>query len=73
MARINGDDCWLYGAIDPETSEILQLRLFSMKTKQTTRWFLANFHRRYRLDNVEFFINGADHLMNIFDKNGYRF
>ena len=37
VIRINGDDYWLYGAVDPETSEILQFRLFPTTTKQTTR------------------------------------
>ena len=44
VIRINGNDCWLYGAVDPKTSEILQFRLFPMMTKQTTRWFLAKLH-----------------------------
>jgi transposase-like protein len=37
MIRINGNDYWLYGAIDPETNEILQFRPFPTTTKQTTR------------------------------------
>jgi transposase-like protein len=59
VIRIDGDDCWLYGTVDPETNEILQLRLFPT-TKQTTRWFLADLHRRYRLDDVEFLVDAAD-------------
>jgi len=38
VIRINGDDDWLYGAVDPETNEILHFRLFPTTTKQTTRW-----------------------------------
>ena len=53
VIRINGDDYWLYGAVDPETNKILQFRLFPTTTKQTTRWFLAELHRRYRLDGVD--------------------
>jgi len=41
--------------------------------KQTTRWFLADLHRRYRLDTVEFLVNDADHLVNVLDEDGYRF
>jgi transposase-like protein len=33
VIRINGDDYWLYSAIDPETNEILQFRLFLTATK----------------------------------------
>jgi len=73
VIRINGDDYWLYGAVDPETNEILHFRLFSTTTKQTTRWFLAELHRRYHLDNVEFLVDDADYLVNVLDEDGYRF
>jgi len=72
VIHINGDDYWLYGAVDPETSEILQFRLLPTTTKQTTRWFLAKLHRRYRVDNVEFLIDDDDHLVNVLDENSYR-
>ena len=57
---INGEDYWLYGAVDPETNKILQFRLFPTTTKQTTRWFLAELHRQYRLDGVEFLVDDAE-------------
>ena len=73
VIRINGDDYWLYDTVDPETNEILQFRLFSTATKQTTRWFLTKLHRRYRLDNVEFLVDDADYLVNVLNEDGYRF
>ena len=73
VIRVNGDDCWLYGAVDPETNKILQFRLFLTTTKQTTRWFLTELHRRYQLDNVEFLVDDADYLVNVLDEDGYRF
>ena len=73
VIRINGDDYWLYGAVDPETNKILQLRLFPTTTKQTTRWFLTELHRRYQLDNVEFLVDDADYLVNVLEEDGYRF
>ena len=42
-------------------------------TKQTTRWFLARLHRRYRLDTVEFLVDDTNHLVNVLDVDGYRF
>ena len=60
VIRSNGDDYWLYGAVDPGTNKILQFRLFPTTTKQTARWFLAELHRRYRLDGVEFLVDDAE-------------
>ena len=37
LIHISGGDYWLYGAVDPETKEIVQLRLFQAATKKTTQ------------------------------------
>jgi len=60
-------------AVDPETNELLHVRLFPTTTKQTTRWFLAEFHHRYRLDGVEFLVDDADYLVEVLKEDGYRF
>ena len=70
---VDGNDYWLYGAIDPETNKILQFRLFPTATKHITRWFLAELHRRYQLNDVEFLVNDADYLVTVLDEDGYRF
>jgi len=44
MIRLNGQESWLYGAVDPQMNEILHVCLFSTATKQTTRWFLTEIH-----------------------------
>ena len=72
VIRINGEDYWLYGAVDPEMNEILQFKLFPTTTKQTTRWFLAELHQQYRLDGVKF-VDGAEYLVNALDEDGHRF
>jgi transposase-like protein len=73
VIRVNGDEYWLYGAVAPETNETLQLRLYTTTTNQTTRWFLAELHRRYQLDSVEFLVDDADYLVNVLNEDGYRF
>jgi transposase-like protein len=40
MIRLHGKEFWLYGAVDPETNEIIALQLYPTITKVTTRWFL---------------------------------
>jgi transposase-like protein len=64
---------WLYGAVDPETSEILHVSLFPTANKQTTRWFLDELHRRYQLNNVLFLVDDADYLGSVLAEDGYRF
>jgi transposase-like protein len=39
LIRINGGDYWLYGAVDPEIKEIVQLRLFQAATKKQCEGF----------------------------------
>ena len=73
VIRVNGDSYWLYGAVGPQTNEISHTSLFPTATKQTTRWFLAEFHRRYRLDGVTFLVDDADHLGPVLAEDEYRF
>ena len=73
MIRVNGDEHWLYGAVDPETNEIIHVSLFPSTTKHTTRWFLAELHRRCQLDDSVFLVDGANYLGTVLDDDGYRF
>ncbi len=73
MIRLRGQVLWLYGAVDPQTNEILHINLFPTATKQTTRWFLAEFHRRYQLNGVLFLVGDADYLAPVLAEDGYRF
>jgi len=73
MIRLHGQEFWLYGAVDPQTNEILHVSLFPTATKQTTQWFLAELHRRYRLDDVVFLVDDADYLGPVLAEDGYRF
>lgn len=74
MIRLHGQKFWLYGAVDPNTNEILHIKPLSLTAnKQTTRWFLTELHRRYQLDNVEFLVDDADYLGSVLAEDGYRF
>jgi transposase-like protein len=73
MIRLHGQQFWLYGAVDPRTSEILHVSLYPTANKQTTRWFLTELHRRYQLDRVEFLVGDADYLGSVLAEDGYRF
>ena len=73
MIRLHGHEFWLYGAVDPQTNEILHVSLFPTATKQTTRWFLDELHRRYQLDSVVFLVDDANYLGPVLAEDGYRF
>ena len=73
VIRVNGHDYWLYAAVDPEANKFLHVRLFPTVTKQTTRWFLADLHRRYQLDGVTFLVVDADHLVEVLAADDYHF
>jgi len=72
MIRVNDAEHWLYGAVDPETNEIIHLSLFPSTTKQTTRWFLAELHRRCQLGDPEFLVDSASYLSTVLNEDGYR-
>ena len=40
VIRINGEQYWLYAAADPQTNDLLHLRLFSATTTALTEIFL---------------------------------
>jgi transposase-like protein len=73
MIRLEDQDHWLYGAVDPRTNEILHVSLFPTTAKQTTRWFLDELHRRYQLDDVLVLVDDADYLDPVLGEDGYRF
>ena len=73
MIRLHGNEYWLYGAVDPRTNKILHVSLFPTTTKQTTRWFLDELHRRYQLEDVLFLVDDADYLGPVLAEDGYRF
>ena len=73
MIRLHCQQFWLYGAVDPQTNEILHLSLYPTANKQTIRWFLTELHRCYQLDNVEFLVDDADYLGSVLAEDGYRF
>jgi transposase-like protein len=73
MIRLHGQQFWLYGAVDPQTNEILHVSLFPTATKQTTRWFLTELHQRYTLDDVVFLVDDTEYLGPVLAEDGYRF
>ena len=45
VIRINGQQFWLYAAVNPDTNKFLHVRLFTTTTTALTRRFLQEFSR----------------------------
>lgn len=57
----------------PYMSDILHVGLYTTVIKQTIRWFLAEIHRYYRLDDVVPLVDNADYLRLVLAGDGYLF
>ena len=72
LIRLHGQECWLSGAVDPQTNEIVALSLFPTTNEVTTRWFLDKLHRRCSLADVTILVDGADYLLGVRAEDSYR-
>ena len=45
VIRINGQQFWLYAAVDPDTNKFLHIRLFTTTTTALTQSFCGSFNR----------------------------
>ncbi|WP_226043181.1 IS6 family transposase [Natrinema sp. DC36] len=64
---------WLYTAVDPETNEILHIRLYSMTTTALTERFLHELTEKHDPDDAVFLVDGAKHLQTALRRSGLRF
>ena len=51
VIRINDQQYWLYAAADPQTNELLYLRLFSTTTTALTEIFLRELRQKHDVEN----------------------
>jgi putative transposase len=72
MIRPHGKEFWLYGAVDPETNEIIALRLYPTTNEVTTR-FLDQLHHRCNLAGTTILVDNAAYLTGVLADDGYRF
>ncbi|WP_436348116.1 IS6 family transposase [Natronorubrum sp. FCH18a] len=64
---------WLYTAVDPETNNILHIRLYSTTTTALTERFLQELTEKHDLDHAVFLVDGAKHLQTALRRSGLRF
>ena len=73
VIRINDQQFWLYAAADPDTNDLLHVRLFSTTTTALTEIFLRELRQKHDIETTEFLVDGAQHLQTALQRAGLRF
>lgn len=73
VIRINDQQFWLYAAANPQTNEILHLRLFSTTTTTLTEIFLKELRQKHDVETAVFLVDSAKHLHAALQRAGLRF
>jgi putative transposase len=58
VIRLNGDWCWLYMAVDPDTNDILHTKLQPTRNHYTAKKFTQELVEKHNLDESLFLVDG---------------
>jgi len=73
VIRINNQQYWLSAAADPDTNELLHLRLFTATTTALPEIFLGELRQKHDVEDAVFLVDGATHLHAALQRAGLRF
>ncbi|AAV48069.1 transposase-like protein [Haloarcula quadrata] len=73
VIRINDQQFWLYAAADPQSNELLHIRLFATTTTTLTEIFLRELRQKHDVETAVFLVDGAQHLQTALQRAGLRF
>ena len=73
MIRINGQQFWLYAAVDSSTNKFLHIRLFTTTTTALTKQFLRELREKHDVSDAVFLVDYVQHLAAAFRRAGLRF
>jgi putative transposase len=73
VIRINDQQYWLYAAADPQSNDLLHVRLFSTTTTAFTQIFLRELRQKHDVETAVFLVDGARHLQTALQRAGLRF
>ena len=73
MIRINGQQFWLYAAVNPDTNKFLHVRLFTTTTTASTQRFLQELQQKHDVSNAVFLVDHVKHLAAALRRTGLRF
>ncbi|WP_058991642.1 IS6 family transposase [Haloarcula sp. CBA1127] len=72
VIRINDQQFWLYAA-DPQSNELLHVRLFATTTTTLTEISLRELRQKHNVETAVFLVDGAQHLQTALQRAGLRF
>ena len=73
VIRINGQQFWLYAAVNPDTNNFLHIRLFTTTTTALTQKFLRELREKHDIEDTVFLVDYAQHLASALRRAGLRF
>jgi putative transposase len=73
VIRINDQQFWLYAAADPQSNELLHVRLFATTTTALTQLFLRELRQKHDVESAMFLVDGAKHLQAALSRAGLQF
>ena len=73
VIRIDGQQFWLYAAVNPETNKFLHARLFTTTTTALTQRFLQELQQKHDVSDAVLLVDHAKHPAAALRRAGLRF
>jgi len=73
VIRIDGQQYWLYAAVNPNSNKFLYIRLFSTTTTALTEQHLQKLREKHDVEDAMFLVDGAQYLKAALKRVGLRF
>jgi putative transposase len=71
--RVNGQQYWLYAAVDPATNRFLHVRLFPTYRIPIAREFLTELAERHDVADAVFLVDDADDFIGALRRENYSY
>jgi len=73
VIRIDGEQYWLYAAVDPESNELLHTKLESTRTNALAEMFFGELKQKHDVGNTVFLVDDATPLKEACRRHGLDF
>jgi len=73
VIRLNDEQYWLYAAVDPETNELLHMKLEPTTTKVLAHSFLTELSEKHDVSDAVFLVDGSHSLQDACQRHGFDF